>query len=163
VVIGGVVSAFGDSVILGASPALRQLMPGLQVHATVGVQSGVVFGKVRAGRAGLGPIVVIHTGNNGVVSAGDLDRLLSQLSGERLVVIVNDHLPRAWQGPNNAVFAAVVPKHANAVLVDWYAAADGHPGWFTPDRVHLQPAGAAAYAALIAGQITDRLGAATSG
>ncbi|HWB35068.1 MAG TPA: hypothetical protein VHA75_03495, partial [Rugosimonospora sp.] len=161
--VGGVVSAFGDSVLLGAAPALRTVMPGLSLHATVGIQAAVVFRQVRAAGAGLGPIVLIHTGNNGVVSRSDLDRLLTQLAGEQLVVVVNDHLPRSWQGPNNRTFAAVVPGHANAVLVDWYGAANGHPEWFTPDRVHLRPAGARAYATLIAGQIAARLAAATNG
>ncbi len=151
------VTAFGDSVLLGASPALRTLMPLLSVRATVGVQSGVVFGRIRGALRGLGPVVLVHTGNNGVVSGDDLGRLLGQLAGEQLVVVVNDHLPRSWQAVNNRVFAAVVPGHRNAVLVDWYTAADPHPEWFTPDRVHLQPAGAQAYAALICAQVSARL------
>ena len=36
------------------------------------------------------------------------------------------------------------------MLADWYSMSSPHPEWFTPDQVHLQPAGAAAMAALIA-------------
>jgi lysophospholipase L1-like esterase len=36
-----------------------------------------------------------------------------------------------------------------AVLANWYALSSGHPEWFTPDQVHLEPAGAAALAGLI--------------
>jgi peptidoglycan/LPS O-acetylase OafA/YrhL len=156
------VSAFGDSVLLGASPTLGELMPRLSVRATVGIQSAVVFSRVRAGLGALGPIVLIHTGNNGVVSSADLGRLLGQLAGEQLVVLVNDHLPRTWQGPNNHAFTAAAAGRANVSVVDWDAASRAHPEWFTPDRVHLQPVGARAYAALIAAAITDRLGAAAT-
>ena len=42
-----------------------------------------------------------------------------------------------------------MPAHPNAVLLDWYAASDGHPEYFYDDGTHLRPDGAAAYAALI--------------
>jgi lysophospholipase L1-like esterase len=37
-----------------------------------------------------------------------------------------------------------------AVLADWYTLSSGHPEWFTPDQVHLEPAGAQALAELVA-------------
>ena len=49
----------------------------------------------------------------------------------------------------DATLAARVPAHPNAVLLDWYAASDGHPEYFYDDGTHLRPAGAAQYAALI--------------
>ena len=49
------------------------------------------------------------------------------------------------------MLAAGVARHAGvAVLADWNALATPHPEWFTADQVHLNPAGAAALAALIA-------------
>ncbi len=160
VTIGVVVSGFGDSVLLGAGPALAEVMPRVRINATVGVQSGVVFGRVRAAahRHALGPIVLIHTGNNGVIDQADLDALLTELSTARLVVIVNDRAPVGWLRHNNDAFATVARRHRNVALADWYGWSAAQAAWFAPDHTHLQPAGAHAYAALIASRITDRLG-----
>jgi lysophospholipase L1-like esterase len=49
------------------------------------------------------------------------------------------------------VLAAGVARYPGvAVLADWDSLSSGHPEWFTPDQVHLEPAGAQALAGLIA-------------
>ncbi len=66
-------------------------------------------------------------------------------------MFVNVNVPRAWEAPDNAVLAAGVARYPGvAVLADWNALSTPHPEWFTPDQVHLQPAGAQALAALVA-------------
>jgi lysophospholipase L1-like esterase len=151
------VSAFGDSVLLGAGPALTQTVPDVAVDAVEGRQARAVFDDVsqRLAAGTLGADVVIHAGNNGVISAADLSHLLNQLAGRRRVVVVNDRVPRDWQGPNNSVLAQVVPSAHNAVLVNWFAASANHPAWFYSDGLHLRPAGASAYAALIAAALSS--------
>ena len=63
------------------------------------------------------------------------------------MVFVNIDVPRSWEAPDNAVLAAGVARYPGvAVLADWNALSVGHPEWFTPDQVHLQPAGAQALA-----------------
>jgi hypothetical protein len=70
------------------------------------------------------------------------------------VMFVNVKVPRAWEVPNDAVIADGVQRYPNAVLVDWRGASVGRPDFFWDDGIHLRPEGAAAYAALIADQIT---------
>jgi hypothetical protein len=56
------------------------------------------------------------------------------------------------------VLADGVTRYPNTVLVDWNAASAGHPEFFWDDGIHLRPAGAQAYAHLIAGQIQTSSG-----
>jgi hypothetical protein len=145
------VSAVGDSVMLDAATALKAVCPGTEVYAVVGWQAKAVFAEVTTLRtaAHLGREVVIETGTNGIVSAKELDATLTALADRQKVIVINDHMDRPWEPPNNAMFPAVVKAHPNAALVNWDAAADTHPNWLSTDGVHLKPAGRAPYAQLI--------------
>src|SRR5690606_38233299 len=65
--LGVTVTVIGDSVVLGAAPAITRTLPGAVVDAEVGRQffsaPGVIEG-LRA-RGALGDVVVIHLGANG--------------------------------------------------------------------------------------------------
>jgi peptidoglycan/LPS O-acetylase OafA/YrhL len=145
------VSAVGDSVMLDAAAALKAVCPGTEVYAVVGWQAKAVFAEVTTLRtaAHLGREVVIETGTNGIVSAKELDATLTTLADRQKVVVINDHMDRPWEPPNNAMFPVVVKAHPNAVLVNWDIAANTHPNWLSTDGVHLKLAGRAPYAQLI--------------
>jgi peptidoglycan/LPS O-acetylase OafA/YrhL len=145
------VSAVGDSVMLDAAKALQLVCPGTEVYAVVGWQAKSVFAEIAALRAAahLGTDVVIETGTNGIVSSKELDAVLTALGDRQKVVVVNNHMDRPWEPPNNAMFPVVVKAHPNAVLVNWDTAANTHPSWLSADGVHLKMAGRAPYAALI--------------
>ena len=145
------VSAFGDSVMLGAAPALLDALPELRISAERGSQARSVFADVRARQAAgtLAPTVVIHTGSNGIISPDDLRTTLRLLNDRRLVVLLTARVPREWQGPDNSTIRKVGAAFGNARVLDWYSASNSHPSWFYDDGLHLRPAGAAAYAALI--------------
>jgi peptidoglycan/LPS O-acetylase OafA/YrhL len=147
-------SAFGDSVMLGAEHDLANTFGG-RIDAVESRQPDPVLGDVRAAasRGSLEPLVVIHVGNNGLINPDDLRRTMEALSPIRLVVVFNDHLDstdRQWQKPNNATIASIVPEFVNARVVDWDKVAGQHHDWLYGDDLHLQAAGATAYAALIA-------------
>jgi peptidoglycan/LPS O-acetylase OafA/YrhL len=144
-------TAVGDSVLIDGEVTLKQDCPGTEVYAVVGWQAKSVFGQIDALRKAhhLGDIVVIGTGTNGVVSGKELDAVLTSLADRSKVVVVNNHMDRDWEAPNNAMFPQVVKAHPNAVLVDWNAAANKHAEWFEPDGVHLKPIGRQPYADLI--------------
>ncbi len=145
------ISAVGDSVLIDGTVALQQDCPSTEVYAVVGWQAKSVFAQIDALRAAnhLGATVVIATGTNGLVSPQELDAVLTSLADRQRVVLVNDHMDRAWAAPNNALFPQAVKAHPNAVLVDWDAAAAAHPDWLTQDGVHLTPAGRVPYASLL--------------
>jgi len=144
-------TAVGDSVLLDGKIALQDICPSTEVYALVGWQTKSVFEEIDTLRAAghLGQVVVIATGTNGLVKEKDLETVLNSLADRARVVIVNDHMDRAWEPPNNAMFPKVVAKYPNAVLLDWDTAANKHPEWLGGDGVHLTPQGRAPYAALI--------------
>jgi peptidoglycan/LPS O-acetylase OafA/YrhL len=148
-------SGFGDSVLLGARHALSQVFPGGAIDAVRWRQPDPILDDVQAdAHAGtLEPFVVLHLGNNGLINPSDLQHTLQLLSGERLVLVLNDHLDpydHTWQKPNNATIARVVPHFSNARILDWNAIVGEHRNWLYPDDLHLTPTGATAYAKLLA-------------
>jgi lysophospholipase L1-like esterase len=157
--------AIGDSVMLGAYDALGRAIPGVVVDAAVSKQfsggsagnpsiTSIVQAKAAAGK--LGDVVIIHGGTNGRFTSGDLAMVMSSLKTVHRVVLINDHEPRAWAPPNNAVLAGDIHKYSNAVLVDWNKLGDAHPKWFVSDGIHLTDAGQDAYAAAIKKAINAR-------
>jgi peptidoglycan/LPS O-acetylase OafA/YrhL len=146
------VTALGDSIMVDAATTLQSMCHQTEVHAVVGWQAGAVFGELAELRAAhhLGQTVIIETGTNGIVSSKELDAALTSLADRTRVVVVNDHMNRAWEPPNNAMFPKVVAKHPNAVFVDWDTVADLHPAYLASDDVHLTPAGRVPYASLLA-------------
>ncbi len=149
----GPVTAVGDSIMLDIQPELSVVLPGVTVDGLVSRQFDAGVGVVQADRSAgtLGRVLVVELGTNGPVSASAIDAMMQAASGVSRVVFVNVCVPRDWTAPDNAVLAAAVGRYPGmAVLADWNALATPHPEWFTADQVHLNPAGAAALATLIA-------------
>ena len=134
----------GDSVLLGAAPALHAEVGELSVDAVVGRQARPTLALLDVLRPAPGA-VVIDTGNNGVIDPKDLEKTLRSLKNSK-VVIVNDNVPRDWQDPNNAIIRAAVRRHSGAVLFDWLTLSEHHPEWFYADGYHVRPVGATAFA-----------------
>ncbi len=151
----GGVTGIGDSVMLGASSALRAAIPSIEVDAVVSRQWDPGVATVQSGRSSgrLRPTLVVDLGTNGTVSPAQFDAMARAASGLRRVVFVTVRVPRSWEASVNATLRDGVARHPGTVLADWYAASAGHPEWFGPDGYHLQPAGARAFAALVAGAV----------
>jgi hypothetical protein len=149
------VLAIGDSVMLGAATELKRVLGNIEVDAAISRQVANAIEILRAKKAAgqIGPVVVVHVGNNGTFSVGQFDEIMQLLADVPRVVFTNVKVPRSWEGSNNAVLAEGVSRYPNAVLVDWYAASISHPEYFWDDGIHLRPEGARAYADLIASQV----------
>jgi hypothetical protein len=145
------VTAFGDSVLIGASRAVREAFR-LDLNAEVGEQASEQLETIRA-QASAGALrdtVLLHVGSNGIITEEQLRGMLEALSGAEEVLLVNVRVPRRWMEPNNALIARVAPDFPNVRLVDWAAASAEHRDWFVDDRVHLTAEGARAYTRLLA-------------
>ena len=151
----GGVTAVGDSVMLGASSALHRAIPSIEVDAVVSRQWDGGVAAVGADRDSgrLRPTLVVDLGTNGTVSAAQFDAMVRAAAGTRRIVIVTVRVPRPWEAEVNGALRAGVSRTRGTVLVDWYAASAGHPEWFAPDGYHLEPAGARAFASLIAAAV----------
>jgi peptidoglycan/LPS O-acetylase OafA/YrhL len=148
----GVVLAIGDSVMLGAVPALESAVGGIQVDAAVSrqVSTGISLLQGLKAQGVAGNVVVIGLGSNGTFTSGQFDQIMGVLSDVPRVVFINDKVPRSWEQPNDSVIASGVQRYPSARLVDWYTASVGHPEYFYDDQYHVRPDGAAIYASLVA-------------
>lgn len=150
------VTVIGDSVMVGAEPALKKLLPGIVVNAQVGRQLNQVSNVVAQLRAqgDLGQRVVIELGTNGPFTADQLTDLLSSLGQVEQIVLVNTRVPRPWEEAVNQTLLQVAATYPHTTLVNWYSASSGHNAYFYSDGVHLNPTGIQAYASLIAKAIS---------
>jgi len=150
------ITAIGDSVMLGSRDALSAAFgPVLQLDAAVSRQAedAVKVAGLLAAAGQLGDRVVVHLGTNGIIRPEQFDELMRTLASVPRVIVVNTSVPRPWEAPVNELLAASVPNYPNAVLLDWKTVSAQHPEYFIEDGVHLNPEGAAAYAALIAARV----------
>jgi hypothetical protein len=137
-------------VLLGAAPTLRTRID-LDDDAVVGRQAQDVLSDIRAdAQAGrLNTFVLIHIGNNGIISPKQLSRTLDELRNRSRVVLVTVRVDRPWQDAVNRTIKSVGKQYSNVRVVDWHAASAGQASWFVKDGLHLTKAGAGAYSGLI--------------
>lgn len=146
------VSAFGDSVMAAAGTALREKLPGASFDVKIGRQMRDLPDLVKSERDNgqLGSVVVIGLGTNGNFNEGTLESVLREIGPQRQVVLINVHVPKAWQDQVNATLAATPARWPNVSVVDWHAAAQQHPDAFWEDSTHPRsPGGTNLYADLI--------------
>jgi peptidoglycan/LPS O-acetylase OafA/YrhL len=144
-------SAFGDSVLLGAGPALTPRLHRLDLDAVVGRQADDVLDDVtRDQRKGtLAPYVLIHVGDNGIIDPAQLTSTLHALSAATRVLVMTVRVPREWQDPNNSTIRAVAKHFRNVTVIEWHALAGNHHQWLSGDGLHLTSSGAVAYAHVV--------------
>jgi lysophospholipase L1-like esterase len=143
--------------MLGAAPALAARVRPLHLDAVESRQAYALLDDITAqhAAAALAPIVVIHTGTNGIIDPAQLTRTLTLLRDRHRVILLTDKVPRDWEAPNNHTLRAAARRFGNVTLLDWHSISTAHPGWFWNDGIHLNPTGAAAYAQLILGAMHD--------
>jgi peptidoglycan/LPS O-acetylase OafA/YrhL len=162
---GGVLTAIGDSVMLGMKNHLEHTYQGVHVDAAVGRQGSQGLARVNALRASgeLAPAVAVHLGTNGYLGERHLRELLEALADRRKVVLFNVHARRRWIAENNALIARVVPDYPNVTLVNWDRIGQAHPEYFVPDGIHLTVRGIMAFADLMRGAVVLPLAAVDAG
>jgi hypothetical protein len=145
------VTAIGDSVMSGSAPALAQAMPGIYIDAKPDRQmpAGLAIVRRLARKGELRPVVVMGLGTNYIVTAAQLDELLTLIGPHRKLVLVNTYVPDGWSKQVNATDAAFVQAHPSVVLADWYDTIRGRLNLLWPDQVHPMVPGTLVYAGLV--------------
>jgi peptidoglycan/LPS O-acetylase OafA/YrhL len=145
------ITAFGDSVLLGASGALERVF-NVDLNAQVAEQAAQMKEVIdrETAKGQVRDTVVLHVGNNGIITEEQLRGMLDALAPAQKVALVNVRVPRSWREPNNALMAKVAADYPNVVLVDWAQASADQRDYMVKDGVHLTGKGARAYTALIA-------------
>jgi len=144
---------YGDSVPLGAIPRLAATFRTLTNDAAVGAQSWTLLPELaKDASEGLldGEVVLVHTGDNGVISRTQLAAALSALSHAARVVLAVPYVPRPWQDGNRAVVQSIAGEYRNVTLMDWADVTRSHPDLVWADGIHLTPTGERVYASMVA-------------
>jgi peptidoglycan/LPS O-acetylase OafA/YrhL len=148
----GPILAVGDSVMLGASSALRaDLGPRVVIDAVVSRQFSQGSQEVLADeRETHAKVVVIHLGTNGFAPFPDMKAMLDGLRGAKRVVLVTVRVPdKPWEKSVNDALRYAADHWRNVVLADWHTVADANAQLLV-DGVHPNPQGARLYAQTIA-------------
>jgi hypothetical protein len=145
------VTAVGDSVMVAATPALQQALPGIYIDATVGRQFSTglqVIADLKA-RGLLRPVVVVGLGTNGTVTSGEISQLFAEIGPDRKLVLVNTFEARPWEQEVNSALAVAAADHPGVALADWYTAIEHRTNLLWPDGIHPQPSGTIVYAHML--------------
>ena len=155
----------GDSVMLGSSGRIRELLPACYVDAEVSryVGGGLEAAKAFEAQGRLGNLVVIALGTNGPIAGYEryevqTRQLLEYLGDSRHIFWVNVYCPHlTWQETNNNYIKKLAAEHGNVHEVDWYGLISQHPEWLTEDGIHPNSEGRVQYAKLIHDRIEQVL------
>lgn len=149
------VSAIGDSVMLGASPSLRKVLPNVYIDAKVSryVGAGLDIAKGMAADNNLSNVVLIGLGTNGPITdyyEDETKSLVSYLGPDREIFWVNIYGPDLdWEKGNNAYLEKLAKEHKNITIINWHDLAAKHPEWLSDDGVHPNDLGIEEYAKLV--------------
>ena len=148
------VTVIGDSVMLDVAPALKSVIPGIDVQAALSRQwdQGVALAQqLRTGRT-LGATVVVELGTNGPITAAQFAAMMDALRGASRVVFVTVHLPASysWSQSVNQVLEAGAAHYRQDRVADFATVAAAHPEWFGSDGIHMPTGGPGAVAMAMA-------------
>jgi hypothetical protein len=149
---GSEITAVGDSVMVAATPALDEALPGILINAMVGRQfyTGLQVIEQLKSEGQLRPIVVVGLGTNGTVTTGEISQLFAEIGPDRRLVLVNTYEARSWEQEVNSTLAAAAAGHPRSVvLADWYDTIRNRTDLLWPDGIHPQPAGGVVYAKML--------------
>jgi peptidoglycan/LPS O-acetylase OafA/YrhL len=144
----------GDSVMLGASQALRRAIGKRGViDARVARQfpEGADVVRTRLRRMSKDTMVVIHLGTNGYIKYSDIHELLKDISKHPRIVLVTVRVPLEWQDSVNDLLRSEAKRFKNVRVADWYGASGG--SGLVVDGAHTTQTGMRVYARTIAAQL----------
>jgi hypothetical protein len=140
----------GDSVILGIRYELGDQRNISLINARVGRQAAELLDVIKHDKLAVGDIpIIFNLGNNNSLTRTQVADIFAEVQTQSQIIVVNTAVPRPWRDSNNALIAEFATQNPKVRIVDWAAISNGHPEYFAPDGVHLQPAGIRVYVAAI--------------
>lgn len=144
--------SIGDSVMLGASPALKQVFKHNYVDAVESRQAFVLptlLEKYKKQNQ-LPNQILVGLGTNGYITDKTVAETFKIVGKKRTVYWLNMYAPTIqWSNSINQELKAFSKKYDNLVIIDWHSEGQKHPEWFYSDEIHLNGDGQSGYAKFI--------------
>lgn len=138
------VTIIGDSVVLGASRALSEIIPECFVDAEESRQARNainILEKLET-QGKLGDTVIIALGINGYFYEETGQEIIDYIGSERTIYWINIYGKYLQSyDATNKVISNLVSQNDNVHLIDWASEAPNHPDWFYSDGIHLNKEG----------------------
>ncbi|MDE7292530.1 MAG: acyltransferase [Treponemataceae bacterium] len=143
------ITAFGDSIMLGAFSSLYEIFPNIYIDAKKSRSIWSIYEPLEnlVAESKLGDPVVIHLGSNGDSSKSTKDAIMELIGSEREVfwlTVTNDKIVKM-----NSRLKDYAKKFPNLHIIDWETFSKGHDDFFAPDNLHLSKSGQNIYAKFI--------------
>ena len=142
------VVGIGDSVMLGAIPALYSEFPNGYFDAgtsrTSYVANGIVSSIENMGL--LGDVVVFNFGANGEGPDWVREEVVDRLADRKVFWLTNTNYSTLWV---NDSIKELASSRSNLRIIDWYEISKDHDEYFISDGIHLTDEGTAAFAKAI--------------
>ncbi|MBD3689229.1 acyltransferase [Nanchangia anserum] len=140
-VTGDQVLVIGDSVTLGAKPALEQHLPGVIVDGKVSrsIFKAIPLMQSYAASHGQRPYVVISLATNTQMTNKQVDDIMAAAGDDTKIVFVDAFGPArdTWIPISNDVIANAQTRYPDRVRVaHWHDAIAAHTDWLGPDGTH---------------------------
>jgi len=149
---GDQITAVGDSLMVGATPYLEELLPGISVDGRVGrpMPEGMGILDELAAQGEIREYVVLGLATNAGVTVEQFDKIIETVGPDTTIVIVNAYGDRSWiPGGNEQVELAAAKYPGQIVIADWNALIGEHPEYIGGDGIHANDAGKQAWAHMI--------------
>ena len=148
---------------MSAGPVLSRAFGALDLRADVGVQAKNVLGFAQEALDADdvdSEVVVIHTGNNGLIRKDDLVQVATDLAEKESVtrvVLVRPHAHGSWDEGNQEMFDELESEGLDDKIriADWKGISADQSGWFLSDRTHPNYTGKMHYAQEIQRAVTE--------
>lgn len=144
----------GDSVMLGALPALYNEFPNGYFDAEKSRTTYVADSAVTAveNMGLMGDVVVFNFGANGEGPDYLRENVVNRLSDKKVFWLTNTNYYMLWVNDDIKELAA---RKDNLHVIDWYEISRGHDEYFYSDEIHLTEAGQKAFADAIFDSICE--------
>ena len=150
------VCGIGDSVLLGASPYIYNVIGNFYCDAVVS-RPGLYVRDIMAGMKNSGILqeaVLVHIGSNGGLWAPQMNDIVNYVNSNGLqlfwVTVTND---RSKDIHCNAGIRDMCARYDNVHLIDWEVLSAGHSNWFVGDGIHVNGIGGPMYASFVYNEI----------
>ena len=148
------VLVIGDSVVLGATSAIYNTVPGAFVDA-MGSRNmydaiDLIAGYRAANGGNLPRVIVIGLITNYCsFGAGTLQQIMNVAGPGHQFVFITGYLRDSNRDSQNATLRYMANAYGNVRVADWVPLAASNPGYLYADGIHLTPAGRTAYGNMV--------------